>query len=161
VLLFLLGIIDRFSWYFSEEVDFFRSIDGLKLAGILAMIMMLHNGTFRNTIFYKIALIFIFSFVLGVVFKIMHLTGADALLLISFPVILVLYFIHFLKKEKKTALDYLKLLTLLFFVSITPLGVAHVISYDVREIMGLIYHLLLWTTFILFIVEGYKKEVLF
>jgi hypothetical protein len=161
VLLFLLGIVDRFFWLTAGVTNVSSLGDGLKLAEILGMIMMLGNGTFRDTRVYKITVVFIFSYILGVVFKIMHLTGADELLLLSGLAIMILYFVHFIRKEKKKLLDFLKLISLWIFVSITPLSVWRLISIDLKEILSISGLVVFWITFVLFIVDGYKRKALF
>ncbi|MDC8002901.1 hypothetical protein POV27_02440 [Aureisphaera galaxeae] len=51
---------------------------------------------------------------IGILFKLLHLTYAPELLIIGLAGILILYPIHFLKKRKKGFLDYAKLFFAIF-----------------------------------------------
>jgi hypothetical protein len=92
----------------------------------LALYMMLANGTFMTTRYAIPAQISIGLYVLGVIFKIMHLTGADQILIMSFGVVFVLYTIHFASKQPKNLLDYLKMLMLLSLTS-SPLKMLYLL----------------------------------
>src|SRR3954467_10580633 len=81
------------------------AVDLITLSENLGIIMMLVNGTFVRTGIFKVALFFIALSVFGFLFRIMHMPGADQLLLCPFMVLFCLYFIHFLKKKSKTSVD--------------------------------------------------------
>lgn len=53
----------------------------LAVAALVAVIMMMVNGTFMETIYYRVAIGAVGVFILGVVFKIMHLTGSDQMII--------------------------------------------------------------------------------
>jgi hypothetical protein len=48
--------------------------------------------------------------VLGAIFKILHLNGADEIILLGHLTLFIAYFIHFLGKKPKIRLDYLKVM---------------------------------------------------
>jgi hypothetical protein len=126
----------------------------------LGIIMMLVNGTFIGTRLFKVALFFIGLVVLGFLFKIMHMPGADELLLFPYIIIFCLYFIHFLKKESKTGIDVLKLFMSICFLILPPLVILHLIGESGRDIIVLISHILFWVTFIYFLYTSVKQGVL-
>jgi len=161
VFLLALAIFDQISFISTREY-LSPAISSLRLAEIIGTIMMLYNGTFRNSKFYSFALFGFGLIFLSAAFKIMHLSGADELIVISFSAMAIFYSIHFFNKPEKTILDHLKLLLVFTFLSITPLTVLHIIDHDIQRTLHLVEHALFWTTFTLFIYqEGFRKKVLF
>jgi hypothetical protein len=159
IFLLLLGIVGQFT-SLSPELTMYA--DGLvTVAEDLGIIMMLINGTFISTRLFKVSLLFIGLAILGFIFKVMHLPGADQLLLYPFIGVWLVYFIHFLLKQDKKALDVLKVLMLLSFMALPPLIMLHIASEESREIFVLINRALFWLTFLYFLYNGYKGKLLF
>jgi hypothetical protein len=121
------------------------------IAENIGIIMMLVNGTFISTQYFKISTGLILIIVLGALMKILHLTGADETLLFPFPVLLLVYLIHFIYKKPKKHLDVLKLLTLTIFLILPPLSILHFIPEKTKETLLLISHIVFWFTFLDFI----------
>lgn len=126
----------------------------------LGIIMMLVNGTFVSTRLFKIVLLILGLVVLGFLFKIMHLPGADELLLYPYIVLFSLYFIHFLKKKSKRRIDVLKLVMLMSFLVPPPFIMLRIISEDHREVIVLATHILFWLTFLEFLYTSPKEGLL-
>lgn len=131
------------------------------IAENVGVIMMLVNGTFISTLYFKIAIGLIAIIVLGVLMKILHLPGADQTLLIPFLLLFITYSIHFLKKNPKTYLDLLKVLMLAFFLVLAPLWILHFVSYNAKGILLLVSHFIFWITFVVFIVVGQRQKLFF
>ena len=136
--------------------------DGLLfVAKSLGVIMMLVNGTFMNSRYFQLAKALVCVIVLGALFKILHYAGADQLLLYPFPVLWVLYVVHFISKKPKTILDVLKVIMLLALLLPWPLVALHMISYETKIFLLIISETLFWVTFIYFIVFGYNLKIFF
>jgi hypothetical protein len=145
----------------SESVLTAYSGGFLTVATDMAILMLLVNGTFISSRYSKVAFAFILLVIIGIIFKILHLPGADQLLLFSYPALWLVYFIHFLSKKPKTLLDVLKVLTLLFFLIKPLLSSLRLISIESREVLLWINHLFLWSTFLYFMVTKYREKILF
>lgn len=78
------------------------------IAEILCLILMLVNGTLMGTIPYKIFIGSILLLGLGAIFRIMHYTGGEEMMVLSFILIPLTYTIHFICKKPKDQLDVLK-----------------------------------------------------
>ena len=126
----------------------------------IGIIMMLVNGTFVSTRLFKIALFIVGLIVFGFLFKIMHMPGADVLLLYPFITLFCLYLVHFINKESKKRVDLLKVAMLISFLVLPPLIMLHIISEENREAIALIGHILFWLTFLDFLYTSRKDGVL-
>ena len=131
----------------------------LTIAEVMGIIMMLLNGTFRNTRYFKVAKAVIAVLILGVLFKILHLAGADELLVLPWLLLPLVYMAHFLAKKTKNHLDILKLLTVFTFYTPVPLIFLNMISDEQGNIMFVIGHVVFWLTFVDFLVMGYKQSL--
>jgi hypothetical protein len=145
------SLSDTFTIYRSELVT---------VAENVGIIMMLVNGTFIDTRLFKIALFIVGLIVLGVILKILHMQGADGLLLYPFILLFCLYLVHFINKKSKRRIDILKVVTLVSFLVLPPLIVLHIISEEIREVFVLISHTLFWLTFLDFLYTSRKEGVL-
>src|SRR5688572_14795502 len=79
------------------------------------------NGTFTDTLYFKVSIMVFIIILVGAAMKILHYSGADQTILISFFMIPLVYLIHFVLKKEKRHLDILKLLTVFAFFIIPPL----------------------------------------
>jgi hypothetical protein len=127
----------------------------------IGILMILINGTFISTRYFKIALFFVMTIVLGMVMKIMHLPGATEVLASSYILVWVTYFVHFIRKKGKTLLDILKVFMLFVFVIGPPLAFLNFLSLETREYVLLINHIIFGITFLYFIKTGYSGKALF
>jgi hypothetical protein len=129
----------------------------LIVAEDIALIVMLVNGRFVTTRYFKVALALITMVALGVVMKIMHLPGADEMFLIPFPLLFVLYLVYVLNKPHKMYLDGLKLLTLAFFLLPGPLAWLDAVPDHVIGIVMTVGHFIFWSTFIVFVMKNRER----
>ena len=161
VLLLAIAIVDQIA-FISTSTYLVPAISMLGCAELLGIIMMLYNGTFRKSKFYRYALFAFGLVILSIVLKILHLIGADELLVISFPAIGICYVTYFFFKPEKKLLDYLKVLLVVLFLTGTDLAVLHLIDDPTSDSLRLAEQGLFWITFSLFIYqEGFRKRLLF
>jgi hypothetical protein len=133
----------------------------LFIAQVLGLIMMLVNGTFTDTLYFKISLFALIIIFLGAALKILHYAGADQTIVISFPMIPILYLIHFVSKKEKGHLDILKLLTVFAFF-ITPLLLfLHLVSRDYASSIRIFNQAIFGLTFADFLAMGLTRRTLF
>jgi len=143
----------------SDTLTIYKS-ELVTVAENVGIIMMLVNGTFIDTRLFKIALFIAGLIVLGVLLKILHMPGADELLLYPFILLFCLYLVHFINKKPKRRIDILKVVMLASFLVPPPLMVLHIISGENREVFVLISHTLFRLTFLDFLYTSRKEGVL-
>jgi len=149
----LLGIADTF--YPFDNIILSR---GWLLAKIAATWMMLTHGTFVNRRYFYLAYGIGLAIGLGILFKILHYAGADQILAISLPAMVVLYFVHFLSKKQKQALDILKVLTVSFHFIIALLLIRH--WMDGHTWVSYLPECSFWLTFAVYIVLGIQRKTM-
>jgi hypothetical protein len=130
------------------------------LAKIIALIMMLAHGTFYDSAMFKWAKMAIAILMLGAIFKIMHLQGADNLLLLGTFSIPVLYFIHFIRKPSRAPIDYVKVITVWILFIPSTLIILHVISRENGYYYRLVSEILVWIIFAHFLIVGIRYNSL-
>ena len=106
--------------------------NGLWLGEISGFVMLLQNGTFIKTRYFRwirlsIALIFA-----GAIFRIMHYSYSNAILILGFISMIVLYFLSFLRKPIKKRLDFYKLAWVIIGFSSSVLIYLHLVKDDVK-----------------------------
>lgn len=119
--------------------------------------MMLLNGTFMGTPYFSFAKIGLGVLALGVCFKILHLTGADQILMLAPLIIFLSYGIHVIMKRTKTLVDFLKFATMLGFLIPFPLRFFNVASAWNDALFEIGVAVLLWGTFLVFLIVERKK----
>jgi len=129
------------------------------LAKIVALIMMVANGTFSDRKYFRFVYLLLGITILGTLFKILHWTGADELLSSGITALVIVYVIHFATKPEKGMLDILKLLTVVSYAGISLAVLMHRARYSWE--LRLIDTAIFWSTFIWFLVEGIQKKRLF
>jgi hypothetical protein len=154
---FLLGVI--LILLVVSAVAFFGSANGilaqyaerlLLIAENVALVMMLVNGTFYGSRYFKIALFFVGLIILGALMKILHLQWADMMLTFPFLFLFVTYIFHFLSKREQKILDWLKVIALFVILIPRPLYFLRVLSYDQADVLALTAHVVFGITFIAF-----------
>ncbi len=130
---------------------------GMRIGSFVGLILLMVNGTFVNTIYFKIVLGLNTYVIIGVLIKIMHWSYADFILISGMISIASLYSFYFFKKPRKTRLDYFKLIWV--FVSYTSviLGLMNMIELEFTKISNY----LLWLAIIDFAVTKKKNGTLF
>lgn len=129
------------------------------IAEILALIMMMINGTFMSWRFYKVIYLIGGGIVFGAILKILHLPGADEILLLSYLLMPLLYSIYFLTKKQKQLLDWLKLVCVWSYFIIAALSFLRVLQRG--SWIEWVSFGLFWVTFVYFITDGVKQKKLF
>ncbi|MDY8136152.1 hypothetical protein [Aquimarina sp. 2201CG5-10] len=116
------------------ENDFLGAI-GLWLLEVSGMFLLLRNGTFLKTRYFSVVIGLIVIMLIGSLFKIMHWPfGIEVNIVLSIICIsiLIMYFLHFIKKPIKKRLDYLKLAWVLVLYLGATLKLHHIISREYR-----------------------------
>ena len=158
VLLLLLGLIGYFTTLNASLTVYGDRL--ITVAENLGMIMMLVNGTFFGSRLFKFSLFLYGLIALGAIFKILHLEGADLLLLYPFLGLFGVYLIHFIQKKVKRRIDILKVLVVASFLVLPPLVILHLISEEHKLILLVVSHVLFGLTFLDFLYSSYKEGVL-
>lgn len=135
---------------------------GIGIGSLTSLGLLASNGTFLSSKYFKIAQNIMFAIVVASVLKLMgfsiHFKIFGPIILIA---VLIIYFIHFLKKPNKIRLVYLKV----FFVSYCYVLSTFEFSNLVNQSIILEYSwfgtLLLWLAVIDFSVKGLKNGTLF
>ena len=131
---------------------------GIRIGSFVGLIMLLINGTFIKTKYFKITQGLIAFIIIGALLKIMHWTEyANHIIIFGLIGIAILYFLHFSKKPIKNRLDYLKLIWVFVSYTVAILGFLHLINRDYKELGNYI----LWLTIIDFAITGQKKGTIF
>lgn len=139
----------------------------LAAAELVAVIMMMVNGTFMETIYYRIAIGGIGLFVLGVILKILHIAGADQTIFVASVILVGVYVLHFFTKQSRRVLDICKLVFVIALVvsRLLPYNLRllhlHWITLENSQVFYWIAELLLWTAFGYFIFDGIRRRTLF
>jgi len=129
----------------------------LVFATALVPVMMLSNGTFMASRYFSFAKVGFGVLVLGVCFKVLHLTGADQILVLAPSLVFLSYGIHFIMKRPKAPLDFLKFATMLSFLIPIPLLFFNAVSERTATVLEILGVVLLWCTFLLFLLTERKK----
>ena len=131
---------------------------GIRIGSFVGLIMLLLNGTFIKTKYFKIAQGIVVVIIIGVLLKIMHWTIYVNLVIVMGLIGIVLsYFLHFAKKPFKIRLDYLKLLWIIVSHAFAILILLRLIRRDYAEFGNY----LLWLTIIDFAITGQKNGTIF
>ncbi len=80
----------------------------LAIGSLGGLSLMIKDGTFIETVFFRITLAFISIIIVGAMFKFIHWPGANLMLIAGFICIPPAYLISFVGKFDKQLLDYLK-----------------------------------------------------
>jgi hypothetical protein len=137
-----------------------HAIPLIAVAENLAIVLMLINGTFRKSRYFKYVLGVAGLLIVGMIFKILHLQGADELMSLPFLLIPFLYLPHFISKPSKHHLDYLKLISVFFLSLPLPMYTLNVFPDEVRITLVQISRWVLFVTFIDFVTMGVRRRSL-
>ena len=143
-----------------ETMDFGWSLFdyGLWISGILGFVLLVLNGTFIKTKYFKITQGLIALIIIGALLKILHWTSfADYIIIGGLIGIMIAYTLSFTKKPIKKRLDYLKLIWVIASYTLGILSFLHLISRDLIEVSNYI----LWLAVIDFAVSRLKNGTIF
>lgn len=125
----------------------------------VAVLMMLKDGTFIKTNYFKWVVLFWTVSVIASVSSVMHWPGCVETNLICKSIVVVIYSIWFMKKSHKELLDKLKLSWVVFIIIKTVSGI--VFNYPLPLVIHYISSLLLITAFVCYLINGFKNKTIF
>jgi hypothetical protein len=97
----------------------------LWLGQLTGLILYLSKSNIFKSVFFKIIIIGIAVFIIGVLFKIQHWVGSSIIILSSLVIIFLTYLVRFLSKSNKLLVDYVKVIWLLFAFSAYYFRIMH------------------------------------
>ncbi|TCP27875.1 hypothetical protein EV195_10134 [Tenacibaculum skagerrakense] len=116
----------------------------LNVAYVAGWVLMLSNGSFIKTKYFKITQGLMSIIIVGALLKIMYWTKyADYLIVFGLAGILIAYSISFYKKPIKKRLDYLKITWVILLISCIILIFLHVLPIDYRLIADVVFWIVL------------------
>jgi len=130
---------------------------GLRIGGLAGLFLLVKNGTFQKTKYFKIAQVISAVVIIGALFKIQHWPFANGIVIIGLTGIAITYFVSFLKKPVKQRLDYLKITWVILNNALAVLTFLHLIKDD-YAVMG---NALLWGIIIDFVFTSWRNGTLF
>jgi len=105
---------------------------GVESARLLAWGLLIGGGTIIGTWYFRLILLLAGLLLVGVLFKIQHLPGANNLLWVAFSGIMLTYAVRFARKAPKGQLDILKLLLVLVSCGSALLLIMRLAPHEVR-----------------------------
>ncbi|MDB5228664.1 MAG: hypothetical protein JWN78_2857 [Bacteroidota bacterium] len=114
---------------YNETINFI-SILSLDILIVIGLYLLFINSTIRKTIYWRIICVCIAMLLIGLWMKILHLSIADTLIIFALSTIGIVYLIRFIKKDKKTHLDYLKIVWILSSCLIADLTLLHILTKE-------------------------------
>ncbi|CAL2081464.1 conserved membrane protein of unknown function [Tenacibaculum sp. 190524A02b] len=130
---------------------------GIRIGTFLGIIMLLSNGTFIKTKYFKISQGVFSLVIIGALFKIMHWTiYANHIIVTGLVVIMILYILSFLEKTIKKRLDYLKLIWVIINY---VFGILVFLKFLKREYLVL-GTFIIWLIIIEFLIIGLKNRTI-
>lgn len=130
---------------------------GLLISEIVGFFMLLSNGTFIKTKYFRILKAAIAIVIIGVLFRIMHWEYNRLIITIGFVAIILTYSLSFFNKPIKKRLDYTKLAWVVIAYTNTLLNYLHIIG-DEYQILS---SSLMWLAIIDYLKTEKQKGRLF
>lgn len=122
---------------------------GLSIAQIAGLFMLIANGTFILSKYYKFIKLPVALYVIGLLFVIEHWPYANIILIATVCSIILIYSLSFIAKPSKEVLDYTKLLWVITYFGYALLKYFHLL----REEYQLISTACLWTSIGLYLIQ--------
>jgi hypothetical protein len=125
---------------------------GIGFATIFSLVLLLRNGTFLASKYFRILSVGVFILMTGAVLKILHWAGANIAIMIASAGFIIIYTTWFFFKKKKHLLDILKALWVLTFFSGMDFRINHWLYanqlYYIADILLLLILIIFaWTEF--------------
>jgi len=128
---------------------------GIWVGLVSGFILLLINGTFIKTRFFKISQGFFALILIGAVLKILHWTTySNLIMIIGIIGIIISYLLSFLKKPIKKRLDYIKLSWVIVGYTLSILSLMRIIRLELTELSNYI----LWLAIIEFSIIELKNK---
>lgn len=130
---------------------------GLIISELVGMFMLLANGTFIKTRYFRIIRAAISIIIIGVLFKIMHWEYSSVIFAVGYLAIIGIYSKSFYEKSPKIRLDYLKLAWLVMACLSVFVIVEHLADHGYRILQSI----LLWLAVIDYLKTEWENDTLF
>lgn len=127
---------------------------GFELASITALIMLIQNGRFIHTKYFRGVQLCISVLIIGALFRLMHWPFGSIIASSGMLAIIFIYSFWFSKKRNKTLLDILKVIWVILAYGFGAGAMFHLIPRNWLWIP----QILLWIVFILYTAEEYRKQ---
>ena len=141
---------------YSPDAEFWTQV-GLAISEFTGFLMLIRNGTFIKTKYFRIFKGVFAIIIIGVLFKIMHWQYSDVIIIIGFVLAILVYFFSFLNKPIKKRLDYLKLFWVVIAYTGAVLKFLHMINLDYQIMSSAI----MWLAIIDYMKTEREKRRLF
>lgn len=125
----------------------------------IVVLMMLKDGTFVKTFYFKWVVLFWTISVIASVLRTMHWPGCKETHLIGHGIVVMIYSIWFIKKERKKILDTLKLGWVVCIIIKTVSAI--VFNYPIPLIISYVSSTFLIAAFICYLINGFKNKTIF
>lgn len=129
--------------YFNADTLFSDNLVRLQnTSRLIALLYILSLGTFIKKKSLWASGLGIIIIIIACLFKILHWSWANELILLGSAILIIQYSIHFIRKVEKGIIDYLKWVYVLFSFTLIPGRVLHYISGDTFWYAMLTYQIL-------------------
>jgi len=154
----VIALIGFLASQFSDNPDaeFWTQI-GLGISEFVGFLMLLFNGTFIKTRYFKITKGFIAIILIAALLKILHWENNGLIMTIGFIGIVITYTLSFINKPIKKRLDFLKLFWVFAAYTNSLLTYLHIISDEYQIISSAI----MWLAIIDYMKTEREKRRLF
>lgn len=157
-----IGLLTALAAYVvSVFTDYFQAQNwtyiGLWMSELAGFFMLLINGTFLKTKYFKYFKGVFSIVIVAVLFKILHWSYSDILLIIGFIGFIIVYFFSFLNKPNRKRLDFLKLAWVITAFSIGLLKILKFIGDQYQIIPSAI----MWLAIIDYLKTEQERRTLF
>ncbi len=120
-------VVSKFTY--SPDAEFWTQI-GLTISEFAGFLMLIRNGTFIRTKYFRIFKGVFAIIIIGALAKILHWQYNNIIMIIGFALAVLTYFFSFLNKPIRKRLDYLKLVWVIVAYTGTILKILHITSID-------------------------------
>ncbi len=147
-------IVSKFKY--SSDAEFWTQI-GLAISEFAGFLMLVRNGTFIRTKYFRIFKGVLAIIIIGALAKILHWQHNNLIMVIGFVSAVLVYFLSFINKPIKKRLDYLKLLWVIVAYAGALLKYLHIIGIDYQIMSSAI----MWLAIIDYMKREREKQRLF
>lgn len=141
--------------------DYYEGYDwmyiGLWISELAGFFMLLANGTFIKTKYFRYFKGVISIVLIAALLKILHYSVSDTIMITGFIGLILIYFLSFIKKPIKKRLDYLKLGWVISAYSIGLLKYFHMVGDDYQILPSAI----MWLAIIDYLKTERERRTLF
>ncbi|GAA3561424.1 GldL-related protein [Snuella lapsa] len=147
-------LVSKFKY--SPNTEFWTNI-GLAISEFSGFIMLIRNGTFIRTKYFRVFKGVFAIILIGALFKILHYPYGNEIIVVGFAFAVLIYFFSFLNKPIRKRLDYLKLFWVVVAYTGGILRFLHIINDDYQILSSAI----MWLAIIDYMKMERQKRRLF